>query len=359
MSTPALQAHFQARRGAFTMDASFAIAHGGVTGLVGRSGAGKTTLLRFIAGLERPDEGRLVVEGMTWQDSTTRTFLPTHRRPIGYVFQEPDLFPHLSVSDNLRYAERRSRKPSVQRDDAIAWLGLATLMDRTTTTLSGGERQRVAIARALLSGPTLLLLDEPLSALDEPGRRDVLPYITALPRTLSIPIIYVSHALTEVARIAHELIWLDGGRVRASGPAIDVAARTDFARWRGAEAGALVEAHVGENDSAFGLTQLQTVWGPLWVRHRAEAAGTPVRVEVQASDVSIALRREEGSSIMNQLPMRIIEIIEDDADAIIRLAGDADVPSLLARVTRRSAHDLGLAAGARVFARIKSVAVLE
>jgi len=277
------------------------------------------------------------------------------------VFQEPDLFSHLTVEGNLLYALRRSAGRSVDFDEAVAWLGLEPLLGRATGGLSGGERQRVSVARALLRGPRLLLLDEPLSALDEPGRKDILRRLEALPSKLSVPVVYVSHTLAEVARLAHRLVWLVDGEVRGLGPSSELVGRMDFARWRGDEAAVVVEATVREHDAAYELTLLEGPWGPLWVRRQEAAPGERLKVWIGASDVSVSLEAERASSVLNRFRLDVLEVEEaGSGQVLVRLgsAGEGRGPVLLARITRLSRDRLGVAAGARLYAGVKSVAVV-
>lgn len=358
---PGVEARFRARRGALALDVEFSLPPVGITALFGPSGAGKTSVLRCLAGLEPDVEGRMTVDGAVWQDD--RRHLPTHRRSVGVVFQESDLFPHLDVRRNLEYGLRRrpAEDRRLDRDEVIGWLGLELLLDRRPAGLSGGERQRVALGRALLGGPRLLLLDEPMAALDEPSRRDIFPYLHSLGRRLSIPVVYVSHSLLETARLADHMIWLVDGRVRAQGPVEDVLSRPGFARWQGSGAGVVVEAVVREHDEAFHLTGLDGPWGPLWVRRQEAAPGERVRVELLASDVTVARVPDRESSVLNQFEAVIAEVAEGEpGEALVRMVPpDADGPALLARVTTRSAARLGLEPGSAVWARVKSVAVLD
>jgi molybdate transport system ATP-binding protein len=360
----ALEARFRLVRGRFDLDATFGCPARGVSGLFGPSGAGKTTLLRCIAGLERAADGFLRVGDDVWQDSEDGRFLPAHRRAVGYVFQDADLFSHLSVRGNLAYAYRRTRDRRITWDDAVMWLGVEKLLDRAPARLSGGERQRVAVARALLSSPRLLLMDEPLASLDEVGRREVLPWLQALPERLSMPILYVSHSLAEVGRLADHMVWLVDGRVRAAGPPGDVIAHIDFAQWRGDEAAVVFDAAVREHDDQGHLTLLEGPWGPIWVRRQMRAPGQSVRVQIRASDVSLSLVPEPLSTIMNQFCVSVLEVRETaPGEVLVRVGADGHGPlldpGLLARITWRSAERLGLQPGTQVWARVKSVALLD
>lgn len=356
-----LEARFRLVRGRFVLDVAFACPGRGVTGLFGPSGSGKTTVLRCIAGLDRARDGFLRIGDDLWQDSETRRFVPAHRRAIGYVFQEADLFSHLSVRGNLKYAWRRARDRRIGWDDAVDALGLASLLDRSPAGLSGGERQRVAIARALLSSPRLLLMDEPLSALDEVNRREILPYLEMLPERLALPILYVSHSLAEVGRLADHMIWLVDGHVRAAGPPEAVVGHFDFATWRGEEASVIVDATVREHDEEGHLTLLDGPWGEVWVRRQDREPGRRVRLRINASDVSMSRVPEPLSTIMNQFQVRVTEIRPSaPGEVLVWMAPhNADEPRLLARITARSRERLGIEPGLVVYARVKSVALLH
>lgn len=350
-----IRACFKLARPEFTLDVDTQLPVRGVTALFGPSGSGKTTLLRCIAGLERAS-GSLHVDGAVWQDETT--FLPVHRRPLGYVFQEASLLPHLSVRANLEYGYTRIRpgERRVQPGQVIDWLGLGPLIARADPAeLSGGERQRVAIGRALLASPRILMMDEPLSALDTASRQEIIPYLERLHRELSIPLLYVSHALDEVVRLADHLLLLQQGRVIASGPLGETLARLDLPIAHFDDAGVVIEAVVAQHDEAYQLTRLDFSGGSLWVGRVHQAPGSPVRARVLARDVSIATTAPQGSSISNILAARISEIRDEGADkALVRLTvGNEHV--LLSRITRRSRDLLGLCAGMPVFAQVKSV----
>jgi molybdate transport system ATP-binding protein len=355
-----LEARLLLRRGGFALDVDVSIPSRGVTALFGASGSGKSSLLRCLAGLERGAAGRVTFGGDVWQDSSTGRFVEPHLRRVGYVFQEADLFPHLSVRENLDYGLRRTASPRIHHDDAVSWLGLGPLLERRPAGLSGGERQRVAVARALLTSPRVLLLDEPLSALDEVNRREILPYLEALPERLAIPLVYVSHSLGEVLRLAHHMLWLTGGQVQGRGSPARVASDLDFARWQGPEAAAMVEAEVREHDGGYGLTRLEGPWGDVWIRrHRAEP-GERIRLRIGAGDVSLSLDREERSSILNQFALRVMDMAEGDpGEVLLTLGTEPGLPVLLARITRLSQERLGLKRGLPVIARVKSVAVVE
>ena len=352
-----IDANFRLDLGGFSLDAAFSAPSRGVTALFGPSGSGKSTLLRCIAGLERA-EGHFRIDGERWQDAGD--FLPPHHRRLGYVFQEASLFPHLSVRANLEFGFRRTpaSERRIQPEQAIDWLGIAPLLGRRIGTLSGGERQRVAIGRALLASPRLLLMDEPLSALDRQAKRDILPYLERLHRELDIPVLYVSHALDEVARLADHLVLLEAGQVIAVGPFAELSTRLDLRLAHGGEAEAIVEGMVAGHDDPFHLTWVDFPGGRLTVpRHQADA-GRAVRVRILARDISLTLEQQTGTSILNIFPVTVTDLAEDNpAQMVVRL--DAAGTPLLARITRKSAAVLGIRPGKRLFAQVKSVAILE
>ncbi|MDO9053194.1 MAG: molybdenum ABC transporter ATP-binding protein [Gallionella sp.] len=350
-----IRACFKLARPEFTLDVDTQLPGQGVTALFGPSGSGKTTLLRCIAGLERAS-GSLHVDGEVWQDKTT--FLPTHRRPLGYVFQEASLFPHLSVRANLEYGYKRIPlgERRVQVEQVVEWLGLGQLIDRgDPSELSGGERQRVAIGRALLASPQILMMDEPLSALDTASKQDIIPYLERLHHELSMPLLYVSHALDEVVRLADHLVLLEQGRVIASGPLGETLARLDLPTAHFDDAGVVIEAVVAQHDEAYHLTRLDFSGGSLWVGRVYQPTGSRVRTRVLARDVSIATTAPQGSTISNILAARISEIRDEGADkTLVRMMlGNEHV--LLSRITRRSSDLLDLFVGMHVFAQVKSV----
>jgi len=353
-----IQAHFKLQLGSFTLDAKFNAPAVGVTGLFGPSGCGKTTLLRCMAGLERAT-GMLQVKGEIWQDANT--FVKTHRRPLGYVFQEASLFPHLSVRANLEYGYQRIHPSDrkVKLEQVVEWLGLKHLLDRNDPAkLSGGERQRVAIGRALLTSPRILLMDEPLSALDALSRQDILPYLERLHRELDIPVFYVSHAIDEVARLADHLILLEQGRVIASGAVYETLARLDLPTAHFDDAGAVIHAEIAKHDDTYHLTRLDFSGGSLWVGKQDQKIGTQVRARVLARDVSIATLMPRESSITNILEGVINEIRDEGPDKVILRIVIGESQVLLSRITRRSRDQLGLSVGMTVFAQVKSVALM-
>lgn len=329
----------------------------GVTALFGRSGSGKTTLLRAIAGLEPVLIGRLIVNNHVWQDE--KTWLPTHLRPLGYVFQEAGLFPHLTVLGNLQFGMHRAGTTDhAYFKDMVALMGLGDLLQRKPQRLSGGERQRVAIARALLTKPQLLLMDEPLAALDQELKKDILPYLEELHAKLDIPLLYVSHAPDEIARIADHLLVLDGGKVLGIGTLTDMLARLDLPIRLGEETGVVLKTTIVERDREWHLAKVTFPGGQLWVRDNGFPIGHPVRVRVLARDVSLAREQIEGTSIINTLPACITELAEDSHPALCLVRLDASGTPFLARLTKRSAVTLGLVPGLSVWVQIKAVALI-
>ena len=345
------------RFGAFTLDAAFD-SEGGLIALFGRSGAGKTSIINAIAGLLRPEHGRIAIDGDVLTDTARGLFVPARKRRIGYVFQEGRLFPHLTVRQNLLYGRRFAPKGGApgEIDDVIGLLGIAGLLQRRPAHLSGGEKQRVAIGRALLARPRLLVMDEPLASLDEARKAEILPYIERLRDEAGVPIVYVSHQLGEVARLATTLVLLSEGRVAAIGPTAQILARIDLFPLAGrAEAGAILTTSVAGHDPAFGLTTLRAAAGDLRVPHLDLPVGARLRVRIRARDVMIALSPPEGLSALNVLPGTVTEIAAA-AGPIVELRLDCKGEPLIARLTRRSVETLGLAPGRPVYAVIKSIA---
>ena len=349
----------------FTLDVALQLPGRGITALFGPSGCGKTTLLRALAGLDRA-AGRVALGDEVWQDDAIRQWRPTHQRPLGYVIQDSALFPHLSVRANLAYGQKRSGAAAAgfALDAVVDLLGIAALMGRRPATLSGGERQRVAMARALATAPRLLLMDEPLAALDGPRKAEILPYLDRLQRELALPIIYVTHAMDEVARLADHLVLLDAGRVRAAGPLAELLARPDLPLARQDDAGVVIIATVDQHDETYGLSRVVFDGGALWVGQTPAAPGQAVRARVLARDVSVTRQAPLQTSVVNVLPVLLDELQTDRSTALLRLrVGGADAQPaapvwLLARITRRSADALGLRPGDSLFAQIKGVALM-
>ena len=355
-----IEAHFVQRFAGFTLDVDLQLPGRGVTALFGPSGCGKSTLLRCIAGLQEAPGGRCVVNGEVWQDGAHT--LPTHRRPLGYVFQEPQLFAHLSVRANLQYG--RARIPVAARqvdwDRAVDLLGIGHLLERRPAGLSGGERQRIAIARALLTSPRLLLMDEPLAALDVARKKEFMPYLERLARELDIPVVYVSHAPDEVARLADHIVVLEAGRAVAAGPLAEVLSRLDLPIHLGEDAGVVLEGVVVEREPAWHLARIAFPGGCLWVRDGGQGQGATVRLRVLARDVSLALSPATDTSLLNSLPV-VVEQVADESHpalALCRVRVGSGASSLLARLTRRSAAALALQPGTALWAQIKAVALI-
>jgi len=356
-----IEAHFAGRIGGFDLDAAFTAPDSGVTALFGPSGCGKTTVLRCIAGLERLRYGHFSLSAAeVWQNDGS--FLPPHRRAVGYVFQEANLFPHLSVTGNLRFGMRRTRGGAIAFDEAVDLLGLSHLLERAPGRLSGGERQRVAIGRALLSQPRLLLMDEPLSALDRPSKDEILPYLERLHDALSIPVVYVSHDIAEVERLADHLVLMAAGAVTAAGPIGTLLAdpALPFARRR--DAAVVIEAAVTAWDAAYGLTRLSVAGAELSVPGAAGALGTRRRLRIAAGDVSLCRVAPQQTSILNVLPARILALLPGEAHQVGVLLGlgeTGDGARLIARISAKSGDALALAQGDAVFAQIKGIALVD
>ena len=351
MPSETLELDIRATLGAFDLEATAALPLDGITAVFGPSGGGKTTLLRTIAGFESA-RGQIVLRGEPWLDSSRRINVPPHRRPVGCVFQDARLFGHLAVRGNLHYAARRARHGGATLDDVVAAFDLASLLSRPVADLSGGERQRVALARTLLTNARLLLLDEPMSALDTERKADILSYL----ETLSVPMLYVSHAVDEVALLAERTLVLADGRVRAFGATKEILERLDIQSITGRfEAGALVRARVVAHDPRYQLTTLdvgeQRIVMPMSTRL---VAGDFARVRIRARDVALATIRPQALSIRNILFGTLIDLVSEEdspfAEALVEI-GDQHLRS---RITRAAADDLGLIVGQRVYALVKS-----
>ena len=351
-----LDLHLIRQQGDFRVDVAFRSPEVGVTALFGRSGAGKTSLVNMVAGLVRPDQGHIVVNGRTLFDATQGLHVPPEKRRIGYIFQDGRLFPHLSVKSNLTYGMRRTvaSEQGVSLDDVVDLLGIGHLLHRRPAKLSGGEKQRVAIGRALLTSPSLLLMDEPLASLDRSRKAEVLPFLSRLCSELSTPILYVSHSLEEVLNLADTMVLLDQGRVAAAGSLEDLMNRRDLQRLTGAaDLGAVIATTV--DDHLDGLTRLRFPGGGLWVPEVAAPRGSRLRVRIGARNVAIALQAPPETSIQNIFPGQVTAITEGPAK-LLDVQMDIGCP-LLARITPRALSTLALAPGKRVFAMVKSVAV--
>jgi molybdate transport system ATP-binding protein len=346
----------------FALDVDLQLPGRGVTALYGHSGSGKTTCLRCIAGLERADRGFIQVNDEVWQDSDNKVFVAPHKRALGYVFQEASLFPHLSVLANLEFGLKRIPKPQRRVDMAHATelLGIGHLLDRHPQHLSGGERQRVGMARALLTSPKLLLMDEPLAALDAQRKGEILPYLQRLHDELDIPVLYVSHSQDEVARLADHIVLLSSGKALASGPIGQTLARLDLPLAMGDDAGVVIEGRVSAYDADYQLLSLQLPDTALNIRvpHTPMDTGQALRCKVQARDVSLSLHNTEHSSILNRLPVTVVSEMNADNAAHVLISLDAAGTPLLARITRYSRDQLNVHPGQQLWAQIKAVAVL-
>jgi molybdate transport system ATP-binding protein len=346
----------------FSLDVDLNLPGRGVTALYGHSGSGKTTCLRCIAGLERAEHGFIQINDEVWQDSDNGIFVPPHKRALGYVFQEASLFPHLSVLANLQFGLKRIARPQRRVDMAQATelLGIGHLLERHPQHLSGGERQRVGIARALLTSPKLLLMDEPLAALDSQRKREILPYLQRLHDELEIPLLYVSHAQDEVARLADHLVLLSEGKALASGPIGETLARLDLPMAMGDDAGVIIEGQISAYDADYQLLSLQLPATEMSIRvtHAPMQVGQTLRCKVHARDISLSLENSEFSSILNRLPVTVVSEQSADNTAHVLIRLDAGGTPLVARITRYSRDQLGVHPGQHLWAQIKAVAVL-
>ncbi len=357
--TEIIEAAFTGVLGTFYLDIAFKAPMQGITALFGPSGCGKTTILRCIAGLNHLP-GRLSTGGESWQDDEKGVFRKPHERPIGYVFQEASLFPHLSVRKNLLYGTERAKKAQTtdafKFNDIVELLGIGHLLDRAPANLSGGERQRVAIGRALLSQPQLLLMDEPFAALDRATKDEILPYLEVVHETLSIPILYVSHDIAEVARLADHVIVLSTGRKVADGPVQEILERLDLQPETGRfEAGIVLTARVTGHDNEVKVTRLEHHGQTITIPFANIPLGQQVRLRIRARDVALATHRPEGVSIRNILAGTISEIVEEPETAFAEILIDVGGGRLRARITREAVMELALQSGKPVFALIKSI----
>jgi molybdate transport system ATP-binding protein len=359
-----ISVHFSGVLGSFKLEAAFETPARGITALFGPSGCGKTTVLRCVAGLSRLP-GRLVVGNEVWQDHASGRYLEPHERPVGYVFQEASLFAHLSVRSNLRYGLRRALKKGVVErfrfDDVVEQLGIRHLLDRSTRELSGGERQRVALGRAFLSQPRLFLMDEPLSALDRMTKEEILPYFEALRSSTSVPTLYVSHDITEIERLADHMVFLESGRLVAAGPLNDLLANTRLPIAQRPEAATVLDAHIGPYSAEDGLTALSIGGEKLLIPGRLGKEGDQDRVRITATDVSLAIDHPSRTTILNIIPVRVKDIQPLDnaqINVLVTVGHQEEGRLLLARITRRALHILGLTPGQQVYAQIKAVSLI-
>jgi len=359
MEHDGIRARIRIERADFTLDVDLALPQRGISALFGHSGSGKTTVLRALAGLERAPGAYVALGGEVWQDEARGIFVPVHRRALGYVFQEASLFPHLSVRANLDFGRRRvaASERRFALDAVAELLGIGHLLERRPEGLSGGERQRVAIARALLASPRLLLMDEPLAALDLRRKQEILPYLERLHDELAIPIVYVSHAPDEVARLADHLVLLDAGKVVASGALGETLARVDLPPVFADDAGVVLDTVLAAHEED-ALSRLDFRGGALLVGRRPEAIGAHLRCRIHARDVSLALARPQGTSIVNLLPAEVTAVAATDRPGQVLVQLRVGACPLLARITERSRRELAIAPGLQLWAQVKGVALL-
>jgi molybdate transport system ATP-binding protein len=369
-----IRAEFKGTIGKFSLDAGFTAPSKGVTALFGPSGCGKTTVLRCIAGLLRMSDGVCEIDGELWQDRDG-TFLPTYKRPLGYVFQEASLFPHLSVRRNLLFGAPKpfggsaSRRPGGARDahpiafdEVVDLLGVAPQLDRSPRNLSGGERQRVAIGRALLSQPKLLLMDEPLSALDRATKNEILPFLERLHDRLSLPVVYITHDIAEVERLADQIVLMEKGRVLAAGPLADLETDPSLPLATARDAAVTLDGVVEAHDARYGLLMLRVPGGRFVAPAPPAAIGEHRRIRIVARDVSLARDKPGPTSILNILPGRVVSAKSGESNemlAVVALGAEGQGVRLLARLTRKSWEQLALAEGAAVYAQVKAVSLGE
>ncbi len=347
-------------KGAFTLEVDITLAGRGVTAIFGASGSGKTTLLRCIAGLDKPGTGVIHFNGQPWQNP--ETFIAPHARPVGYVFQNPGLFPHLCVAGNLRYATKRAAGTRITDTDyskVIDVLKLAPLLERKAWELSGGEAQRVAIARALLVKPKLLLMDEPLSALDATAKQEVMAFLEHIKYQYSLPIFYVSHSINEVMRLADDMVVLDKGKVQTQGSVVEVFSNLNLPFQTGDESGVILHGAVESIDQTWQLALVSIGNSNLWVNSDRCWVGQSIRLRVLARDVSITLKAENETSILNKLPAVIKGITAANTRFNSLLQLDIDGSTIFGRVTNKSISQLSLVEGKRVWAQVKTVAVMH
>ena len=356
----------QLNRSAFMLDVDLQLPGQGITAILGASGSGKTTLLRTVAGLEKNQQGRIQIGAHVWQDTQQGIDLPTWQRPLGYVFQESSLLPHLTVSDNLNFGLKRALKTSgnAQLDAAkalqasIELLGIGNLLQRMPDQLSGGERQRVAIARAIAMQPQLLLMDEPLASLDAARRQEIFPWLSKLRDELKMPMLYVTHSADEVARLADHLVVLDKGNVKAQGPVSAVLTQVVNPVVVGEDAGALIAGHIGQVDKQWHLSRIDFEGGCVWMRDAGLPVGKAVRIRILARDVSLATSEPQNTSIQNQLRGTIQSITPDAHPSQVLVVLKCGAEEVMARVTKRAVDELGLQVGQPVWAQVKSVALV-
>lgn len=355
-----MHCQFQVDYGAFQLALDLKLPNRGVTVLFGDSGSGKTSLLRCIAGLQTAQYGHLQINGKLWQDSNKGVFLPAHQRPLGYVFQQANLFPHLTVAENIQFGIKRLDKSAAKANlaELIELLGIENLLKRLPDKLSGGEQQRVAIARALALNPEILLMDEPLAALDFKRKQEILPYLQNLQQRLEIPVLYVTHSLQEMLQLADHIVLMNQGQVEAFGSLSQVLSRIDLPLAKQREACSVWQTELSAHDADFQLSEVQFNGGSLSLPRLDAPIGSAVRVQIYARDVSVCLEKPQASSILNILPAQIEQISEaDDGQTVVQLrVGDQ---ALLAHITSKSKQLLGLNRGMAVYVQIKGSSVLN
>jgi molybdate transport system ATP-binding protein len=360
--------HLQVKlnRKEFQLDVDLQLPQQGITAIFGPSGSGKTSLLRAVAGLEKIQQGRIQVGISIWQDTAQRIYIPTWQRPLGYVFQESSLLPHLSVTENLNFGMQRALKSagSVQTEAnkalqaCVELLGIGSLLQRMPNELSGGERQRVAIARAIAMQPQLLLMDEPLASLDAARRQEIFPWLARLRDELKMPMLYVTHSAEEVTRLADHLVVLDKGNVKAQGPVNQVLTQVLNPVVVGEDAGALIAGHIGAIDTQWHLSRFDFDGGSVWIRDAGLPIGKAVRIRILARDVSLATSEPQNTSIQNQLRGSIQSITSDAHPSQVMVVLKCGAEEVMARVTKRAVGDLALEVGRPVWAQVKSVALV-
>ncbi|MET1257196.1 molybdenum ABC transporter ATP-binding protein [Aliikangiella maris] len=343
----------------FILDVNLEFPGSGVTAIFGHSGSGKTTLLRCIAGLEKPNSAKIIINHSVWQDEST--FRPTHQRPLGYVFQDSLLFEHLTARGNLNYASKRAPKQYSTSDEQkiIQIMGIESILDQYPHQLSGGETQRVAIARALLIQPELLILDEPLASLDRIRKQAIIPYLEQLKSNFAIPIIYVSHSINEVSRLADQVFVLDQGKVIAQGTVKEVFSRIDLPNSFDDDIGVILQGTVINRDEEFHLIQINFGCGKLWVKDGGDEIAKTVRVRILAKDISLALSEHQDSSILNRFQVEIVDIKADHDISMVLVRLKCRIEYFIARITKKSLHQLNLKQGSVVWAQVKSAAVVR
>ena len=353
-------------RSAFQLNLDIQLPGQGITAIFGPSGSGKTTFLRAVAGLEKNPKGRIQIGTNIWQDTKQGIYLPTWQRPLGYVFQESSLLPHLSITENLNFGLKRAWKSasSAQTEAnkalqaSVELLGIGSLLQRMPNELSGGERQRVAIARAIAMQPQLLLMDEPLASLDAARRQEIFPWLARLRDELKMPMLYVTHSAEEVTRLADHLVVLDKGNVKAQGPVNQVLTQVLNPVLVGEDAGALIGGHIGAIDTQWHLSRVDFDGGSVWIRDAGLPIGKAVRIRILARDVSLATSEPQNTSIQNQLRGSIQSITSDAHPSQVMVVLKCGAEEVMARVTKRAVGDLALEVGRPVWAQVKSVALV-